>query len=110
MALMAKHGEITPMPDCAIFADTQSEPATVYQYLDWLERQLPFSCVPLDQVDFRTLEEAGQRSLFADECEILAWDFQNRIVLIAAAPPVPIEQLVTGEKKLTAVFYNEFQP
>lgn len=23
MALMEKHGEITPMPDCAIFADTQ---------------------------------------------------------------------------------------
>lgn len=26
MALMAAKGEITPMPDCAIFADTQSEP------------------------------------------------------------------------------------
>ncbi len=42
MALMAAHGEIGPMPDCAIFADTQSEPATVYRHLDWLERQLPF--------------------------------------------------------------------
>ena len=27
MALMASHGEIGPMPDCAIFADTGSEPA-----------------------------------------------------------------------------------
>jgi hypothetical protein len=26
MALMAAHGEITPMPDAAIFADTQWEP------------------------------------------------------------------------------------
>ena len=26
MALMAAKGEITPMPDCAIFADTQAEP------------------------------------------------------------------------------------
>ena len=26
MALMAAHGEITPMPKCAIFADTQDEP------------------------------------------------------------------------------------
>jgi hypothetical protein len=26
MALMAAHGEITPMPDCAIFADTGAEP------------------------------------------------------------------------------------
>jgi len=42
MALMAAHGEITPMPDAAIFADTQSEPAAVYRHLDWLERQLPF--------------------------------------------------------------------
>ena len=42
MALMAAHGEITPMPDCAIFADTQAEPRSVYVWLDWLEKQLPF--------------------------------------------------------------------
>jgi len=42
MALMAAHGEIGPMPDCAIFADTGAEPAGVYRHLDWLERQLPF--------------------------------------------------------------------
>lgn len=42
MALMAAHGEITPMPDCAIFADTQAEPQSVYKWLDWLEGQLPF--------------------------------------------------------------------
>lgn len=36
MALMAAHGEITPMPDCAIFADTQWEPKSVYDHLDWL--------------------------------------------------------------------------
>lgn len=42
MALMAKHGEIKPMPTCAIFADTQAEPQSVYAWLDWLEKQLPF--------------------------------------------------------------------
>jgi hypothetical protein len=42
MALMAAHGEIKPMPVCAIFADTQDEPARVYEWLDWLEKQLPF--------------------------------------------------------------------
>lgn len=42
MALMAAHGEIGPMPDCAIFADTQWEPQGVYQWLDWLESKLPF--------------------------------------------------------------------
>jgi hypothetical protein len=44
MALMAAHGEIRPMPDCAIFADTQSEPAVVYEHLKWLmsPNVLPF--------------------------------------------------------------------
>ena len=41
MALMAARGEL-PMPDCAIFADTQFEPSAVYTHLDWLETQLPF--------------------------------------------------------------------
>ena len=42
MALMSAKGQITPMPDCAIFADTQWEPEAVYEHLDWLESQLPF--------------------------------------------------------------------
>jgi len=42
MALMAAHGEISPMPKCAIFADTQDEPESVYKWLDWLEKELPF--------------------------------------------------------------------
>lgn len=42
MALMATKGEIAPMPDCAIFADTQWEPRHVYEHLSWLESVLPF--------------------------------------------------------------------
>ena len=44
MALMAAHGEITPMPDAAIFADTGAEPRAVYEHLDWLRsgNVLPF--------------------------------------------------------------------
>lgn len=42
MALMAAHGEITPMPDCAIFADTGAEPAHVYEHLERLITLLPF--------------------------------------------------------------------
>jgi hypothetical protein len=45
MALMAAHGEITPMPECAIFADTGDEPASVYTWLDWLKNQLPFPVI-----------------------------------------------------------------
>ena len=42
MALMAGTGELGPMPDCAIFADTGYEPQEVYDHLEWLEKQLPF--------------------------------------------------------------------
>ena len=42
MALMASCGELGPMPDCAVFADTQDEPASVYRWLDWLEPKLAF--------------------------------------------------------------------
>lgn len=42
MALMAAKGEITPMPDCAIFADTGWEPKAVYEWLSWLAAELPF--------------------------------------------------------------------
>jgi len=45
MALMAACGEITPMPVAAIFADTQAEPKSVYTWLDWLEKQLPFPVI-----------------------------------------------------------------
>ena len=36
LALLAAHGEIGPMPDCPIFADTGWEPAAVYRHLEWL--------------------------------------------------------------------------
>lgn len=44
MALMAARGEIGPMPDCAIFADTGAEPGPVYDHLRFLmsANVLPF--------------------------------------------------------------------
>ena len=44
LALMAAHGAVGPMPDCAIFADTGWEPRAVYEHLDWLmsPNVLPF--------------------------------------------------------------------
>lgn len=51
MALMAASGLITPMPDCAIFADTGAEPQAVYRWLDWLEKHLPF---PVHRVAAKT--------------------------------------------------------
>jgi hypothetical protein len=58
LALMAAAGEVTPMPVAAIFADTQAEPASVYRWLDWLERQLPF---PVRRVSKGSLTEAALR-------------------------------------------------
>lgn len=45
MALMATQGEITPMPEAAVFADTQAEPESVYRWLEWLETELAFPVV-----------------------------------------------------------------
>lgn len=83
MALMAAHGEIGPMPDCAIFADTGWEPKAVYDHLSWLmsPNVLPFPVIPSRQAVFVTSslrpatetvdpEERRRRSLcLADEPE-----------------------------------------
>ncbi len=54
MTLMAAHGEIAPMPDCAIFADTGWEPGAVYDHLTWLKAlNLPFPIVEVSAGDLR---------------------------------------------------------
>lgn len=40
LLLMAAAGEVEPLPELAIFADTGWEPAAVYEHLDWLEEQV----------------------------------------------------------------------
>lgn len=55
LALMAAHGEFEHAPDCAIFADTSSEPESVYRHLDWLESVLPF---PVHRVTAGSLKDA----------------------------------------------------
>lgn len=59
MALMAAHGEIEPIPRCAIFADTGWEPKRVYEWLDWLEKRLPFPVVRVGQPTIRRDTIAG---------------------------------------------------
>jgi hypothetical protein len=67
---MAAHGEITPMPRCAVFADTGWEPKAVYDWLEWLKGSLPFPVhtvsagnIRSDQVNarMRGYAEAGER-------------------------------------------------
>jgi hypothetical protein len=45
MALMAARGEISPMPEAAIFADVGDDPKAVYDYLDYLKGLLPFPVI-----------------------------------------------------------------
>lgn len=40
LALMAAHGEIGPRLDGAVFADTQAEPKSVYDWLEWLTAEI----------------------------------------------------------------------
>ena len=59
LALMAKHGELPGYHvDAAIFADTQDEPTSVYRWLEWLKKQLPF---PVHVVTAGSLSEATLR-------------------------------------------------
>jgi hypothetical protein len=72
MALMAAKGEIGPMPDCAIFADTQWEPFHVYQHLDWLESVLPFKVHRISAGNIRTNAIAG-RNLTGQSYQEIPW-------------------------------------
>ena len=65
LALLAAHGEIGPMPDCAIFADTRWEPKPVYEHLAWLmsPNVLPFPVHIVSAGDIRAnlIAAAGGR-------------------------------------------------
>lgn len=45
MMLMAARGDITPMPDAAIWADTGNEPEAVYDMVTWMQGQVPFPLI-----------------------------------------------------------------
>lgn len=68
MALMAAHGEITPMPKAAIFADTGNEPQAVYEYLAYLEKLLPFPVVRV----------ADKMTLWEDSVRVITSNGKNK--------------------------------
>jgi len=62
MALMAARGEITPMPDCAVFADVGGdEPEEVYKWLHQLKEMLPFPVYVVRRDDDKSLSEYDLR-------------------------------------------------
>lgn len=70
LALMAAAGEIGPMPDCAIFADTQWEPVEVYSHLERLEAALPFPVHRITAGNIRANAMAGKNITGHDYQEI----------------------------------------
>jgi hypothetical protein len=82
LALMAAHGKVGPLPDCAIFAGTGWEPRAAWASAVEVDRAirtgildvrgdvfLHRSAVPLDEADRSTPEDAGQLDLWGNECE-----------------------------------------
>ena len=82
MALMAARGEIGPMPDCAVFADTQWEPAGVYEHLDWLETELPF---PVYRVSIGDIREMVLQTVRGDSKEVYVGSIPSIPVYINSA-------------------------
>ena len=101
LCLMAARGEIGPMPDMAIFADTGGELRRTYAYLDYLQEHLPFPIVRVrrpgptlgdlmlavargergrsgtSMVPFYALSDAGERSMLPKQC---SKDYKTRVV------------------------------
>ena len=70
LALMIAHGEIEPV-EAAIFADTGWEPKKVYEWLDWLEKQLPFPVHRVQRGDLRA--DAIARSQSVQRVAAIPW-------------------------------------
>jgi hypothetical protein len=67
LALMATHGEVWPLPDCAIFADTGWEPKAVYEWLSWLKTKLSFPVHTVGDANLREQQiTARMRGLKVD--------------------------------------------
>ncbi|MAG24937.1 hypothetical protein CMI47_05095 [Candidatus Pacearchaeota archaeon] len=51
LLVMAARGDIGPMPDAAIVADTGDEPKEVWEYLDYIEPMIPFPIYKVQRGD-----------------------------------------------------------
>lgn len=106
MALMAAHGEIKPMPDVAIFADTQWEPKAVYDHLDWLgsPNVLPF---PIKRVTAGNLRQAIMDRRVMSELGQARWEIRTEMVL---GPNRPLPNFAIFVLFLFAKMRNNFLP
>jgi len=70
LALMIAHGELEPV-EAAIFSDTGWEPRHVYEWLDWLEKQLPFPVHRVQRGNLR--EDTLRRSTVQERIAAIPW-------------------------------------
>lgn len=72
LVLKAARGEIGPMPVCALFADTGAEPRRVYEWLERVEKELPF---PVHRVSAGSLLEnaLANRTLSGHAFQDVPW-------------------------------------
>lgn len=70
LALMIANGELEPV-EAAIFADTGWEPRHVYEWLDWLEKQLPFPVHRVQRGNLR--EDTLRRSTVQERIAAIPW-------------------------------------
>jgi hypothetical protein len=73
VALMATYGELTPMPDCAIFADTGWEPKAVYEHLAKLEKALPFPVHRVSAGNLRQYAIDGRAPRTGNSFSVIPW-------------------------------------
>jgi hypothetical protein len=66
LALMINKGEV-PMVDAAIFADTGAEPKGVYDWLEWLTKQLSYPVYIVSKGNLRDAE-TGKKGLLRRQC------------------------------------------
>ena len=89
LALMIAHGELEPV-DAAIFADTGWEPRKVYDWLDWLEKQLPY---PVYRVSAGNLRE-----------DIITSRNGNRVAAVPWHMEMPNGDRAMGRRQCTAEY------
>lgn len=97
LALMAAHGEIGPMPDCAVFADTGWEPRAVHEHLAWLRSPdvLPF---PVHVVSAGNIREGLVRGARGER-----WASIPAFTRSASGKTGMIRRQCTGEYKIVPI-------
>ena len=87
LALMAARGEFDPQLDFCVFSDTQAEPAGVYDWLPWLEKELPFPVYRVTsgnlEADSLTPRKATQKAKLYEEGE----EYMRRLIPLFGEAP-----------------------